>query len=311
MKILFTGASSLTGMWFVKELVASGHEITAIFRQPLESYTGLRRQRINQLVPLVKPVFCCSFGDPQFLDLVKSEPWDRLCHHGSDVTDYKSAAFDYLKALASNTCNLKEILNHLKKTVVVLTGTVFEQNEGAGSDDLRAVSAYGLSKGLTSDVFKFLCQAAHVPLAKFVIANPFGPFEEPRFTTYLIEKWVKNTPADVRGPAYIRDNIHATLLAKSYRDYVERHFTTPFTKINPSAYVESQGLFTTRFANEMRKRLNLPCEFILHPQTDFPEPQKRINTDPVDVRALGWNETKAWDDLADYYQSTYQSAAVK
>ena len=33
MKILFTGASSFTGYWFIRELAAAGHEVTAIFRK--------------------------------------------------------------------------------------------------------------------------------------------------------------------------------------------------------------------------------------------------------------------------------------
>jgi UDP-glucose 4-epimerase len=34
---------------------------------------------------------------------------------------------------------------------VVMTGSVFEQNEGAGETPLVAFSAYGLSKGLTPE----------------------------------------------------------------------------------------------------------------------------------------------------------------
>ena len=33
MKILFTGGSSFTGMWFIRELAAAGHEVTAVFRR--------------------------------------------------------------------------------------------------------------------------------------------------------------------------------------------------------------------------------------------------------------------------------------
>jgi len=40
----------------------------------------------------------------------------------------------------------------------------------------------------------------------------------------------------------------------------------------------------------------------LKKQTDFPEPRVRINTDFPDVDAMGWNESTAWDSLADYYQ---------
>ena len=32
MKILFTGGSSFTGYWFVRELAAAGHDVTAVFR---------------------------------------------------------------------------------------------------------------------------------------------------------------------------------------------------------------------------------------------------------------------------------------
>jgi hypothetical protein len=36
-------------------------------------------------------------------------------------------------------------------------------------------------------------------------------------------------------------------------------------------------------------------------QTEFPEPRIRINTDHFDSKTLNWNETTAWDELADYY----------
>ena len=72
---------------------------------------------------------------------------------------------------------------------VVLTGSVFEQREGAGTEGLRAVSPYGLSKGLTADVFSYFTELLGMKLGKFVIPNPFGPLEEPRFTSYLIHNW--------------------------------------------------------------------------------------------------------------------------
>ena len=75
-----------------------------------------------------------------------------------------------------------------------------------------------------------------------------------------------------------------------------------FSKLNPSGYVESQGAFTLRMAQEMRSRLNLPCLVELKKQTEFPEPRVRINTDVLDADALGWDESAAWDDLAAYYQ---------
>ena len=47
MKILFTGGSSFTGSWFIQELAAAGHDVTAIFRKRLEEYPDdVRRQRV-------------------------------------------------------------------------------------------------------------------------------------------------------------------------------------------------------------------------------------------------------------------------
>jgi UDP-glucose 4-epimerase len=310
MKILFTGASSFTGMWFVKELAAAGHHITAAFPRTQGEYEGLRRERVNQVLQWCKPVFSCPFGSPDFLKIIDQEPlWDLLCHHGADVTDYKSPDFDYAKALANNTKNLRKVLESLKKhgcLRVLLTGSVFEQGEGEGSDLLRAVSPYGLSKGLTSEVFKFYCQVLHLKLGKFVIPNPFGPYEEPRFTTFLIKSWFEGKTPTISSPNYSRDNIPVSLLAKAYRCFGEKLTTEPgYVQMNPSYFAGNQGQFTLRFAEEMKKRLSIPCSVDLQEQSDFLEPEVRINNDPLDPKKLGWNEDKSWDELAEFYRVTY------
>jgi UDP-glucose 4-epimerase len=35
---------------------------------------------------------------------------------------------------------------------------------------------------------------------KFVIPNPFGPYEEPRFTAYLMKTWVAGETARAQTP---------------------------------------------------------------------------------------------------------------
>lgn len=307
MKILFTGASSFSGLWFVKELAARGHSITAAFKRPLEEYTGIRRQRIEKLLPICTPIFNVSFGDERFLEVVAQQPWDLFCHHAADVTDYRSPAFNVAAALASNTKNLKAVLQSFQKggcQKIVLTGSVFEQNEGIGSDGLRAVSPYGLSKGLTSDVFAFYSAILQMKLAKFVIPNPFGPYEEGRFTNYLVKSWLEGKTPAVNTPKYIRDNVPIDLLAKAYVHFAERVTDKPgLEKYNPSYYAETQGDFTKRFAEAMRPRLGVDCLFELKEQTDFSEPLKRINVDSLNLSALAWQEKDFWDESADYYKS--------
>lgn len=312
MKILFTGASSFTGMWFVKELALAGHTVIAPLLRPLSAYEGSKKERLDLIAPHCQLIENCPFGSDQFLALIASEQHlDLFCHHAADVTNYKSPEFDYFKALSNNTKNLDTVLEALIQhdcRRVLLTGSVFEPGEGSGSDGLRAVSPYGLSKGLTSEVFKFLCTIKKVRLGKFVIPNPFGPYEEERFTSFLVRSWMESECASVVFPAYIRDNIHVSLLAKAYCHFAE---TLPplhgFSKINPSQYRESQGTFTARFAEALRPRLNLPCEFVLHEQLSFSEPRERVNTDPVDYVSLQWNENSEWDDLASYYKKKYSS----
>jgi len=136
-----------------------------------------------------------------------------------------------------------------------------------------------------------------------VIPNPFGPYEEPRFTAYLMKTWLSGGTPSCSSPAYVRDNIHVSLLAKAYARFAQSLEATPgFTRINPSGYAESQGAFTLRMAQEMRPRLNLPCLVELKQQSDFPEPRVRINTDVPDIDALGWDESAGWDELAAFYQ---------
>ncbi len=186
---------------------------------------------------------------------------------------------------------------------MLLTGSVFEGGEGAGSESLPHFSPYGLSKALTFEAFRYYCRRAGFSLAKFVIPNPFGPYEEPRYIAYLMKSWLAGTTPSCASPLYVRDNIHVSLLAKAYVRFAEELSAAPgFARSNPSGYVETQGAFTLRVAAEMRPRLGLPCPVELKKQVDFPEPRVRINTDAADVGALAWDESAAWDDLARHYR---------
>ena len=109
-----------------------------------------------------RPVHGCSFGDERFLALIREGGWDLLCHHAADVTNYKSPDFDAVAALRNNTHNLPAVLEALGAAGcrrVLLTGSVFEGGEGAGSQGLPDFSPYGLSKALTAQVFRYYCAA--------------------------------------------------------------------------------------------------------------------------------------------------------
>ncbi|WP_145285689.1 NAD-dependent epimerase/dehydratase family protein [Pirellulimonas nuda] len=307
MKIVLTGASSFTGSWFVRALVEAGHEVCATMTRPsADSYEGLRGRRITMLPDACRLLFGCRFGDATMVDLIRDFRPDVLCHHGAEVTDYKSPEFDYATALQHNTRNLNTVIRALVESGcrrIVITGSVFEEHEGAGSEPMGSFSPYGLSKALTASTFRFFAEQHRMALGKFVISNPFGPLEEPRFTAYLMRCWQAGEVARVQTPAYVRDNVHVSLLAKAYATFVGGlPEDSGYSTRNPSGYVESQGAFATRFAKEIGTRLSLPCGLELADQIDFSEPRVRINTMPADDGTLDWCESEAWDQVADYYQ---------
>ena len=308
MRILLTGGSSFTGLWFARSLAANGHTVVAPLRG--SGYAGLRGDRVNELRRVAEVVEDCPFGSDRFLELAGTgsgtDSWDLFCQHAAQTGDYRNPDFDVSGAVADNTRNLAAVLKKMLAgglKGVVLTGSVFEQDEGAGDAPLRAFSPYGLSKGLTWQHYRFLSETLQFNLGKFVIANPIGPFEEPRFCNYLIRSWFKGEVPAVRTPLYVRDNIHVDLLAKAYAAFAERvPAHKGITKLNPSFYVESQGAFAQRFASEMSSRLGVACPVTLLQQEEFSEPMVRINTDRIDGSNLGWSESSAWDAEAEFYK---------
>jgi UDP-glucose 4-epimerase len=307
MKVLFTGASSFTGFWIIKTLAAAGHEIVCPLRGSFGNYEGIRRTRTEKLQGLCRLIPETPFGSESFLKMIQNEgPWDLLCQHATETANYKSPDFDVLDAARNNTLNLREVLSRLISgglKAVILTGTVFENNEGTGDDTLAAFSGYGLSKGLTWQMFRYYCGAAGIPLGKFVIPNPVGPYEEPRFTAHLMKNWKAGKVAGVNTPDYLRDNIHVDLLAARYGQFASEMSAgnVSCAKCNPSGYVESQGEFSQRVAREVRARTGWACELSLAKQTDFSEPLRRANLTPAAPQVPKWNESAAWDAFVEFY----------
>ena len=309
MRVVLTGASSFTGFWFARLMVESGVEVVAPLSGSRESYRDTRGLRTALLARSCELRFDLPFGSPAFLTFLHDQPQiDAFCHHWSMVRDYRSPDFDAIAALQDNARALPSVLDALAARscrAVVLTGSVGEPREGGGPDPDRAFSPYALSKGLTADVFEFYCRRVGMPLDKFVIPNPFGPYEERRFTHYLMCTWRQGGSARVATPDYVRDNIHVDLLARVYADFVlgraddglpaRRH-------LSPSLYVEPQGVFAERVAREVRVRTRLACELTFARQSDFREPMERANSNSARALSPDWDEAAAWIAFVDFYE---------
>jgi len=306
MRILITGASSFTGSHFVGALAAAGHHITASFRGSADSYTGLRRQRIDYVAQRADCVWNTGFGDDRFLALIGGERFDVLCHHGAEVTDYRSWDYDPLAASAANTRNARAVLRQLADRgghTLVSTGSVFEPFEGSGDPQRRAFNPYGLAKHISHEVLRMEAHHVGLGLAKFVIPNPFGPFEDMRFTSYLAREWAAGRTPCVQTPDYLRDNIPVSLLALAYAALIAR-LPAPGSGLHaaPAGYVESQGAFARRLAAAIAPRTGWACALDLAHQSAFPEPLIRINPESAALAHPEWDETAAWDALAAYYR---------
>lgn len=313
MRILLTGASSFTGFWFARELSTAGHAVTGIFRgESPGAYQDVRRRRVDALIPVVEPVWGVEFGDERFLDLVTSQRFDLIALHGAEMTNYRSWDFDPVEATRRNTRNLREVLARFAGNGgarVIATGSVFEPFEGVGDPLNRAFNPYGLSKHLTFEIVRLEAERIGLALGKFVIPNPFGPYEEFRFTSFLAREWGAGRTPSVATPAYVRDNIHVSLLALAYRVFCEAVPAEGVQHATPSGYVESQGEFALRVAAELGGRLGRSLDVALTQQNAFPEPLIKINAELAATALPQWSERDAWDAACAYWVEIMRAAA--
>ena len=301
MRILLTGASSFTGMWFAEALARGGHEVVAAARGGTYA-DPLRQARMERVRAVAEIVTDAPFGSDAFLAAIRDRgPFDVLGLHGAEVGDYKSPDYDLEAAVAANTLNADQVFATAKAAGaerVVATGTVFEPNEGQGTEPLVSFSPYGTAKARTAEVMKAAVEKAGLAWTKFVIPNPFGPWEERRFQRLVMTRWSKGEPVHIDLPLYVRDNVPADLLALAYRAAAEGSFGDYCA---PSCYAGPVGGFFERMAREVRARTGWACALTLAESQVFAEPANRTNRTKLDVAALKWSEAAFWDAYADHY----------
>ena len=301
MRLLLTGASSFTGAWFVQALAEAGHEVVAAARA--QSYGDpLRRARMDLVGRSARIVHGAPFGSPAFLDAIERHgPFEVFCHHGAEASGHRRPDFDVAAAVAANTRNATETLGRLAAAGVrrmALTGSVFEGDEGRGDEPRLPFSPYGLSKTLTSAVFQSAATDAGIGLVKFVIPNPFGPYEAATFQRHVMTAWREGAAAHVSSPVYVRDNVPVGLLARAYVAAVEGRLGG---HVSPSFYAGPVGDFFRRMAREVAPRTGWACGLTLAESQAFDEPRVRTNTQRLEPSDYGWSESGFWDDYAAYY----------
>lgn len=304
-KVLLTGGSSFTGLWIAQALAQAGHEVIAAVTREGGAYDGVRAERVERLGAYARVVFEAPFASPMFLALI-SEGVDLLAHHGADIPNYRSPDYDVISGVSRNVAGAEAVFSALATvgaTGVITTGTTFETGEGGPKPHDVALSPYGLSKALTNEALRHFALWRGLKFGKFVVAAPFGPFEEGRFAWSLFQRWFAGQPGQVRTPRYVRDNLPAPFLGEAYARLATDLLLAggPMqSTLRPSGFVGTQELFASILAGEMRSRLGLACDLEILPQPQLLEPEICINTDRW--MPEGGPPASFWDEYAAYYE---------
>lgn len=296
-----TGTSSFTGFWFIHALAARDIDIIATTERDLDAYEAGRRARLDRLANRVHLAAASPFGSDAFLARIReARPIDLCCLHGAVATDHRAEGFDPLEAVAANCRHLSRVMDALDAAGchrLLVTGSLFEADEGIGEEPLRAFSAYGLAKTMTWHWLRYEAEKRGFTLGKFVIPHPFGAGEKAGLTTYLVDQWRRGLVAEIMQPALVRDLVHVDQLAEAYtRMAVDLMDLTGTHRLGPSGYVETIGEFVARMAGEFESRLSRRCRFAIAREIQVPsEPKCRHNTEPMVNLVPDWPVDRSWD----------------
>lgn len=311
MRALLTGVSSFTGVWFAEALAARGFEIVASCRRQRAAYTGLAAARLRRAARVTRLVERCAFGDERFLDLVEREgPFDLLCLHGAETTGHRRGDFDVDAAVAANTRGVDTAFAALARHggAVLVTGSIFEADEGLGSEPRGALNAYGLAKTLTWHILRHHAERRGLSLGKLVVPHPFGPLEKPGLTSHMASRWLAGATVLIEQPDLVRDFVHVDLLAAAYGRFACQLVTAGGSRrLAPSGYVESVAAFAERFARALRPRLHRPCRIErAGAPTATGEPAVRHHADTLPELASARSCARSWDLCAAFYREAFE-----
>ena len=300
MRVLLTGASSFTGSWIARELLARGIEVVAPLCRGLEEGEPLRLRRLRGLGRGCRLVGEAGMGTDRLLAVATEEAFDLLWLHGAAVGDFRAPHYDPLVAAAAGTAGAGELMDASGCAGVIVTGSVFEADEGRADGDAGAIGAYGLAKTLAWQMLRFSAERRGLALTKLVIPHPFGPLEKPGLTTALLDAWATGRPAILRQPAMVRDFIPVTWLARTAGDLVQTPPCRRPARLAPSAFPLPVADFAASLAEAVRARVALSCRIEQVPEP-VREPLLRVGRDRVPEADDPTACEQVWDEYLHGY----------
>lgn len=297
MQILFTGASSFTGMHFVKEL-STHHTVFCTFTKAHDAYSGIEKERIESIIPHIIPLWNTRFGSPQFLSILKQHSFDTYAHHMAWTKGYGTNKYPIEKAIQNNTLNLPYVTSLLQRngcSQIILSNTVLEGDDVDLQEGHAPFEPHGEAKKRTTALF---CSQSPLPIRRFIIPNPIGTFDNIRLVESLHQQWTQRQTPHIQYPENIRDNIPIPVLTKRYSSFLNENIPVA----SPSGWKESNSDFVERIARELSKRFAYNTPVVLGPQKDHSQPRILCNTESA---LENWDASRFWDTLSLHYKKRF------
>lgn len=306
--VLLTGASSFTGFWFAKELKLKGFNVFCPLPRSENDYNGIKAKRIDNIKRDVTFIFNSPLGENKFNDLLE-KPFDILCLHGAHVQNYESPKFELLNSL---NCNLNEIEFILKKSffngckTVLWTSSIFEDvldNNDENTDYYKVPwLKYALSKKTSYTIVKHLSISMGFNFVRFVIPNPFGPFEDQKLCFHLTKSLMQGSDFIVKTPDYLRDMIHIENLAEIYvKQILHSRELSIFKECRPSEYRMKIFDFAKLLTSKYNQFYNAEYEIEKMKQEIFNEPIELLNGEFNSVSGKSKDNDNLWYNYFEYY----------
>ncbi len=279
-KIIITGISSFTGMWFANALIKKNFKVYGTLTKRKHQYKNIVLKRIVNLNKKIKIFDKLDYNSTNLTKIIIKYKFEYFHYHGFYTKDYNNSNFKFYKANFINNYNIERIIKLLKENNCkrfIYTGSIFEKKEGIYNESNDAISYYGLSKSVTFSLIKLYCKKYKLPLMKIVIPNPFGEFENKKFNFYIVNKWKNNEIPKISFPNYIRDNIYIKDLIKYYILEICKNEFRSFIKIIPSGYSCSNEIFTNILKKNYEHIRNKKVNINIDKSAEYKMLIKRIN----------------------------------
>lgn len=149
-----TGVSSFVGAALAHHWAKQGHSVFGIHSQPKESYSGIRAERLADLVVAGVHLDCVDLGNSSSLvKSIQNVGPDVAVHHAGWVDRYAGWEYDFEKGQSINVAPLSPLCETLQKVGskgLIVTGSSAEYVDHEGPHDESENGTpplpYGLSK---------------------------------------------------------------------------------------------------------------------------------------------------------------------